>query len=78
MLWKAEEMLALVAYFHGLLRVSESLCTGAGALTEEHREETWASDNHPFPVPSLDEFSGMETDTAIPTEEPYVIYDEGT
>ena len=26
----------------------------------------------------LDEFSGLETDTAVPTEEAYVIYDEGT
>lgn len=32
----------------------------------------------PFPSPpSLDEFSGLETDTAVPTEEAYVIYDEG-
>lgn len=33
----------------------------------------------PFsPPPSLDEFSGLETDTEVPTEEAYVIYDEGT
>uniref|UniRef100_A0A8D0UB72 Fibronectin type III domain-containing protein 1 n=1 Tax=Sus scrofa TaxID=9823 RepID=A0A8D0UB72_PIG len=31
----------------------------------------------PFsPPPSLDEFSGLETDTEVPTEEAYVIYDE--
>lgn len=30
------------------------------------------------PLSSLDDFSGLESDTAIPTEEAYVIYDEGT
>lgn len=33
----------------------------------------------PFsPPPSLDDFSGLETDTVIPTEQAYVVYDEGT
>lgn len=30
-----------------------------------------------LPSSSLDDFSGLETDTALPTEEDYVIYDDG-
>lgn len=30
-----------------------------------------------LPSSSLDDFSGLETDTAPPTEEDYVVYDDG-
>lgn len=30
-----------------------------------------------LPSSSLDDFSGLETDTVLPTEEDYVVYDDG-
>lgn len=30
-----------------------------------------------LPSSSLDDFSGLETDTALPMEEDYVVYDDG-
>lgn len=30
-----------------------------------------------LPSSSLDDFSGLEIDTALPTEEDYVVYDDG-